>query len=44
MIISIDAEKPSDKIQNSAPVYDLKRKTSESGHRGYISQLNKGHI
>ena len=39
MIISIDAEKSFD---NSTPIYD--KNSPESGHRGNLPQLNKGHI
>ena len=43
MIISIDAGKEFDKIQN--PFMEKKKKNSpESGHRGNLSQHNKGHI
>ena len=42
MIISVDAEKSSDKFLHS---FMIKKKTSsESGHRGNILQHNKGHI
>ena len=41
MIIPIDAEKSSDKVQHP---FMIKKKTSpESGHRGNITQHNKGH-
>ena len=43
MIISIDVEKPFDKIQH--PLMRLKKKNSpKSGHKGNILQDNKGHI
>ena len=41
MIISIDAEKAFDEIQHP---FMIKKKTPESGHRGYINQHNKDHI
>ena len=42
MILSIDAEKPFDKIQH--PFMIKKKKNShQSGYRGNISQRNKGH-
>ena len=40
MIISIDAEKASDKIQHPFMI----KKTPENGHRGNLPQHNKGHI
>ena len=40
MIISIDAEKTFDKIQHTFMI----KKSPESGHRGNLSQHNKGHI
>ena len=40
MIISIGAEKTSDKIQHQFMI----KSSPESGHRGNISQHNKGHI
>ena len=39
MIISIDAEKAFDKIQQPFMI-----KTPETGHRGNLAQHNKGHI
>ena len=42
MVISIDAENAFDKIQYQ---FMIKKETSlESGHKGNISQHNKGHI
>ena len=40
MIISIEAEKAFDK--NPTPIYH--KNSPESGYRGNLSQLNKGHI
>lgn len=40
MILSIDAEKTFDKIQQKF----LTRNPPESGHRGKLPQHNKGHI
>ena len=42
MIISIDAGKAFDKIQN--PFMEKKKNSPESGHRGNLPQHNKGHI
>ena len=41
MIISIDAEKASDKIQHP---FMIKKHSPESGHRGNLPQHDKGHI
>ena len=41
MIISVDAEKAFDKIQN---LFLIKKKIPESGHRRNLPQCNKGHI
>ena len=40
MIISVDAEKAFDEIQHP---FMIKKNSPESGHRGNISQHNKGH-
>ena len=42
MIISINAEKDFDRIQH--PFMIKKKNSPESGHRGNLSQHNKGHI
>ena len=41
MIISIDAEKAFDKIQNQ---FMIKKTPPECRHRGNLPQHNKGHI
>ena len=41
MIISIDAEKAFDKIQHP---FMIKKNSPKSGHRGNLTQYNKGHI
>ena len=43
MVISIDAEKTFDKIQNPFMI-KKKKNFPESKHRGNIPQYNKGHI
>ena len=40
MIISVDAEKASDKIQHLFMI----KNSPESGHRGNLRQHKKGHI
>jgi len=44
MIISIDAGKAFDKIQNPFMKEKKKKNSPESGHRGNLPQHNKGHI
>ena len=43
MIISIDVEKPIDKIQHPFMI-KKKKNNSESGHRRNLAQHNKGYV